>query len=886
MKKMLLRLMLVLIVALMLPLAAGAVETVESNFSFYIGAGETLLPDYPDLAYMIGAGLTKEDFDITYSTSKDIPMRNFDENGVCTISSTISRPCTLALYMTYTPKVPGVGKKTIFKGIIYVREPLTEIEVLDPEVILAVDETATARFRQPYETVQKFHIADFDANVIDASLIHETWNNRYWSVNITPKAVGETDIIVEAYNGLQATIHVTVAEPPSKLSFAQDVFTCYVGDTVDLGIDLGGGAMYKKPSIGLSRFGGYGSTTDCFPVTWKQFYAKEPGEYTITMTTYNGHKAQTQVNAYSRENCVRLRLPYETVNVGQGYLYIYAYDAADNKIFPRLSITKGEDLAHIDGDCLVVTGGEGIVEITATNPDGSTVSHQVEVAERPTQVFLNATELTLNIGDTFDFEVTFDKGKSDYSFDHHYDDYFPPFKLFPIRREGSRIVAQAPGTARVNVSAGHLSETCYITVLDSDAAVSMVLPPEPFGVGHTFQLAVVDRTGKTYPAVFSNDPTNSSPAATVTPDGLVTGVWASNAWIYATLEDGRVLQHFLEVEKVPTWMYHPDIVAYQHYTTTHLEVIESDVGDMYDTEVYVSIEDPTVATYDGMFFEFHKPGTTKVTLTAIKGGAQTSFILTVLPADSTLYVFDGENIYASGYYSMDIPMGFYTTLPPVVDYYGNLVPVTWEITYHVPGQGNPEDYGFLLDEDKLACSWPSAYCQLTGTADNGETIRISAYGYRMAKKIHFQMDRYDLNVGESKQTEVMIDEMGYELGPIQWKLSREGIVSFDPAAAATGRPTATGLRPGTVTLTATLLNGTTASCTIVVGGVSPVRIPGDANGDGEADIMDALLILQHSVGWSVAIDTDAADVNASGEADIMDALLILQYSVGWDVELK
>ena len=150
MKKTMLRLMMVLIVALMLPLAAGAVETVESNFSFYIGAGVTILPDYPDLAYMIGAGLTKEDFDITYSTSKDIPMKNFDENGVCTISSTISRPCTLALYMTYTPKVPGVGKKTIFKGIIHVREPLTEIEVLDPEVILAVDETATARFRQPY----------------------------------------------------------------------------------------------------------------------------------------------------------------------------------------------------------------------------------------------------------------------------------------------------------------------------------------------------------------------------------------------------------------------------------------------------------------------------------------------------------------------------------------------------------------------------------------------------------------------------------------------------------------------------------------------------------------------------------------------------------------
>lgn len=66
----------------------------------------------------------------------------------------------------------------------------------------------------------------------------------------------------------------------------------------------------------------------------------------------------------------------------------------------------------------------------------------------------------------------------------------------------------------------------------------------------------------------------------------------------------------------------------------------------------------------------------------------------------------------------------------------------------------------------------------------------------------------------------------------------------------------------------------------------PVITPGDANSDGKVDIMDALLVLQHSVGWSVTIDTDAADVNDSGAADIMDALLILQHSVGWDVDLK
>ena len=57
MKKILL--LLVLLLAVLLPLSAGAAtRIVDSGFGFYIGAGETLLPDYPDLAYLIGEGLT------------------------------------------------------------------------------------------------------------------------------------------------------------------------------------------------------------------------------------------------------------------------------------------------------------------------------------------------------------------------------------------------------------------------------------------------------------------------------------------------------------------------------------------------------------------------------------------------------------------------------------------------------------------------------------------------------------------------------------------------------------------------------------------------------------------------------------------------------------
>ncbi len=64
-----------------------------------------------------------------------------------------------------------------------------------------------------------------------------------------------------------------------------------------------------------------------------------------------------------------------------------------------------------------------------------------------------------------------------------------------------------------------------------------------------------------------------------------------------------------------------------------------------------------------------------------------------------------------------------------------------------------------------------------------------------------------------------------------------------------------------------------------------LRFPGDADGSNSIDILDALLTLQFSVGWSVGINASNADVNASDSVDILDALLILQYSVGWNVEL-
>jgi hypothetical protein len=55
---------------------------------------------------------------------------------------------------------------------------------------------------------------------------------------------------------------------------------------------------------------------------------------------------------------------------------------------------------------------------------------------------------------------------------------------------------------------------------------------------------------------------------------------------------------------------------------------------------------------------------------------------------------------------------------------------------------------------------------------------------------------------------------------------------------------------------------------------------GDANEDGDIDIVDALLIAQYYVNTSTSINTSLCDVNCDGTVDIIDALRVAQYYVG------
>ena len=56
--------------------------------------------------------------------------------------------------------------------------------------------------------------------------------------------------------------------------------------------------------------------------------------------------------------------------------------------------------------------------------------------------------------------------------------------------------------------------------------------------------------------------------------------------------------------------------------------------------------------------------------------------------------------------------------------------------------------------------------------------------------------------------------------------------------------------------------------------------PGDANGDGEIDVLDATLIIYYILGNYPALNLDWADINGDGEVDILDATLVMYRFLG------
>ncbi|MBE5809309.1 MAG: hypothetical protein E7318_00060 [Clostridiales bacterium] len=869
--------MLWLLMALMLMLGVAAAEdVVEVRFTVYSGAGEIVQPDYPDLASQIGEGLTQDDFVITYATNQagSVYMTVDETTGQLTMSETLNYPQWMNVFITYTPKVEGVGVKTVFSCEVYAGARLTSITLGSKSLVLGMDHKCSVQVTVNSSRVINHLELDYDDSVVDVALEGREYTTSHQFMNITPKGVGETTITVRGYNGVSAQVKVKVGLAPTELTFAQDVYYCYEGEPISLGIRLGEeGVEYAEDFSSVKVNGnhaGYDYFSNGSPLGL--FCAEKWGTYLIDVTTYNGFWKRVTVKVYEKKAAADLKISPEVIRAGGDAVEVVAYDAEGQSFAGmKFAVTKGQEIASIQGNKLTATG-VGDVEVTMYNYDGTTCVRTFHVESYPTEILHNADNLILEIGETFDVEVWFDQGELPYGIGI-LENGWSEQNMQVASVQGNRVIAQAPGQSKFFIRADKLWAEFTVTVLDGDKAVSVKIPEAPLHAGKSYQLHVRDKTGKIYPATFAIN--YYCPYAEVTEYGYLTAKMSGTVSLSVKLDDGRTMRlEDIPIAQYPQWLQHDAVVMYK--SQRGWISVNSDVGVIPNEELTFSVANGNILAIEYGQIIPKRTGTTTVTVTSVRTGVSTTFTVEVISDNSTLYI---------GTTTLHVANGSEMYLPTVYDDNGREVAMNWVITHNNPGEGNPDASGFAVAGDVISCHWPTASCEVTGTRRGGsQKVKVTVYGYQLPETIVMEPEQLWLKVGEKKTLTISTQEPGTKIAYTFWMSEPEGVVQM--ADFVEGRSnTIYGAAEGVALVAAVLENDAIAVSLVTVYDPNK-RLPGDANGDGLVNIYDPLLVMQYAAGWNVLINGHQGDVDADGRTGLKDAILIFQHDSGLDVELR
>ena len=864
------------LIALMLTCLAGIasaeLKTVEVRDTYTylcVGREQTYLPKYIDYSHQFGYIYDKDDFIITYET--DHEGVTIAEDGTLHISADAATG-QIVIRVTYAYKPwPANKKVNEYNSRIYLVEPPTKL-LVDRELVVmnvgAYEEYVHINIPTGATLIESY---TYDDAVVTAELKKDSISADFnYYLTIKPVAVGESYITLRAPNNIIKRIKVIVVKNATKMELSSDYYTCYVGETIDLGIDMGNGpygvAAYS-PDISVTENGKYINTYD-FCTDDSKFYAARAGKFDINVTNHF-HSAKAKVDVYDNAACTDIELANGDAQVDSATKVILR-DAKGNVIFRPVSVSAGGELTAADAAWTVKFPEAGSYTITVKNPDGSTYAETFEAGAKPTELTLAASELTMQIGDVFDLNPTFDV-EGDFICEYKIYDSGSETKygMVCIRLESSKVIAQGPGEADVSVRQGSLVAYCRIVVEEGDAQISIVLSETPVGVGKTAQATVQDKTGKVYPATFSA----RSGGVNVTENGQVTGVHSGDFRMTANLEDGRTLEGSGKVVVYPEWLQYSNVVLTMDEQKDIVSVL-TDKGYVDKSHVIFSIDDTSICKMANGEFWPVSPGTTTATVTSRYNGVSATFLIEVID-DSVLY---------AGSTSIRVPYGFMAYLPTVTNSSGEEIRVKWKITQDTPGEGNPEDSAFVLEGDTITCVWPRGSCIVTGTAGNKATVKVNIYAYMLPESISLTPTVVELEPGDTVTLKVAWEDSFAHVDKVYWAAETEGILSYDKTSTST-KKSFSARKAGQTFVVAMLDNGVYAVTLVNV--TDPhARKPGDANEDGVIDAKDALLVMQYDAGWNVSINGYAGDVNADGKTDLADAVLIFQYSAGLDVELK
>ncbi len=331
----------------------------------------------------------------------------------------------------------------------------------------------------------------------------------------------------------------------------------------------------NRNTLSLGEKESYGLVSnDTKNVTWKSSNTKvatvdkngkvtgvAPGTATVTVSGDKRLSASCTVTVKKAPSSVKLNFSSRTVGIGERYTATETTDSGSYANAANLKWTSSNSgVASVTklqktNQAVIEAKKVGTAVITIKTYNGKTASATVTVKKAPTKVNLNATNVTLGIGEEFDFDSSVPDGQAASVIDYSSSNT----KIVTSKISGGVSKGIAKGTAYVTATAYNgVSAKAKVTVKDAPSKVTLSVSSATLGVGE--KLTVSEKTPDgTYANAVNLSWTSSNPSVAKVKKGSgnkaeISAVGTGTAKITVKLYNGKTASADITVKKAPTSM--------------------------------------------------------------------------------------------------------------------------------------------------------------------------------------------------------------------------------------------------------------------------------------------------------------------------------------------
>ena len=183
--------------------------------------------------------------------------------------------------------------------------------------------------------------------------------------------------------------------------------------------------------------------------------------YANTESEYYSHLYTVNFTSLGTQTATDVKLSKTSMTMGVGEVYTISATVSPNYIHQAVSWSSGNtSVAEVSNSGRITAKATGTATITVKKHSKS-ASCKITVKKAPTSITLNATELTLDIGETFDLNSSLPSGEGSYAIYYLSDNP----SVASVKKSGGLVTAVAPGTAKVTaVTYNGMVVTCNVTV--------------------------------------------------------------------------------------------------------------------------------------------------------------------------------------------------------------------------------------------------------------------------------------------------------------------------------------------------------------------------------------------------------------------------------------